>query len=387
MPNNSKHIVFVMSDTGGGHRAAAEAIQEAMESLYPDSYTYELVDVFRHYTPFPMTLMPWLYPHWVNFAAISWRLGYWFINSRFRSNLLLGLLYWYSRRKLNRLFHDHPADVVVSVHSVLTKPTLSQWRKIHTPPRPYVTVVTDLVSTPVFWYQLEVDKCLLPTQEAYQHGIEAGMSEEQLEVTGLPVHPQFIRGISEKQAARDMLGWDQDAVTVLVVSGGEGMGPLYNITRAIDAEKLDIQLVIVAGRNQQLKKKLETDAWNQPTHIYPFVEMAKFMSAADILITKAGPATISEACVVGLPIILSGYVPGQEKGNVDYVVNNGAGVYAPGPEEVVKALREWVKDQKSQQEYAASAAKLGCPEAAWDIAKEIDRLARQATESLAINWP
>ncbi len=75
--------------------------------------------------------------------------------------------------------------------------------------------------------------------------------------------------------------------------------------------------------------------------------MPDFMRASDCLITKAGPGTISEAFIAGLPMILYSYMPGQEDGNIDYVVNEGAGVWAPRPELVVSALRRWLNDPKS----------------------------------------
>jgi 1,2-diacylglycerol 3-beta-galactosyltransferase len=158
------------------------------------------------------------------------------------------------------------------------------------------------------------------------------------------------------------------------------MGPVFKIARSINDQRLDIQLAIIAGRNTALKEKLEACELNQPTSIYPFVNnMAQMMAASDILITKAGPATVSEACVAGLPMILSGHVPGQEDGNVRLVVEQGAGVYAPGPKRVAQALAEWVNNGPDfRQRYAKAAKELGCPEAAWTIAAEIHRVAQSA---------
>ena len=81
-----------------------------------------------------------------------------------------------------------------------------------------------------------------------------------------------------------------------------------------------------------------------PTKIYGFVrEMPEFMRAADILVTKAGPGTISEAFIAGLPMILYSRMPGQEDGNVTYVVEKGAGVWAPEADLVVDTLRSWLE--------------------------------------------
>jgi 1,2-diacylglycerol 3-beta-galactosyltransferase len=107
--------------------------------------------------------------------------------------------------------------------------------------------------------------------------------------------------------------------------------------------------------------------------------MAQMMAASDILITKAGPATVSEAFIAGVPMILSGRVPGQEDGNVQHVVENGAGVYAPGPKRVADTLVEWIQQPPEyRQRYAKAAAALGRPESAWNIAAEIHRVAQNS---------
>src|SRR5690606_34969262 len=183
-----------------------------------------------------------------------------------------------------------------------------------------------------------------------------------------------------KPAAREKLGWEADKPAVLLVGGGDGMGPVYHIAREMNRRGLDIQLHIIAGRNRLLQRRLEALDWNQPTRVYPFVvNMPELMAAADILVTKAGPATICEACIAGLPIVLSGAVPGQEDGNVTYVVENGAGVYAPGPVRVADTLAAWVAEGPAAlAERAANAKALGRPNAAAEIAEEIHVQAQRA---------
>jgi 1,2-diacylglycerol 3-beta-galactosyltransferase len=119
--------------------------------------------------------------------------------------------------------------------------------------------------------------------------------------------------------------------------------------------------------------------------------MARLMTAADIIVTKAGPSTIAEACVAGLPMIISGKVPGQEDGNVDHIVDNGAGVYAPSPELVGEALAAWVNSARSTlDDYAAAAIKLARPRAAWDVAQEIHTITQNpplhATQPIRPSW-
>jgi 1,2-diacylglycerol 3-beta-galactosyltransferase len=100
--------------------------------------------------------------------------------------------------------------------------------------------------------------------------------------------------------------------------------------------------------------------------------MPELMAAADILVTKAGPATICEACIAGLPIVLSGAVPGQEDGNIPYVVDNGAGAYAPGAHAVGDTVSAWLAEGPERLAHLSkNAQRLGLPRAVWEIAEEI----------------
>lgn len=92
------------------------------------------------------------------------------------------------------------------------------------------------------------------------------------------------------------------------------------------------------------------------------------MGAADILVTKAGPGTISESLIIGLPMILYTRLPGQEDGNVDYIVSEGAGVWAPEPEKIIMTLRAWIEDPKWREQAIAACQRIARPQAASQIA-------------------
>jgi 1,2-diacylglycerol 3-beta-galactosyltransferase len=372
-----KRILLLMSDTGGGHRAAAEAIRDAMQAKYGDEVSIEMIDVFKGYSPFPFKYMPEFYPWFINHGKMSWGVGYKWSNTRRRAKVISRGMYVSMERNLRQMFREHPADVVVSVHSILTVPSMQALLRSDERP-PFIVVVTDLVSTHMFWYDKTADLTLVPTQPAFERGLEAGLRPDQMRVTGLPVHPHFAERLTDKASARAALGWDPNLPAVLIVGGGDGMGPLLKTAKAINKRRLPIQLAIIAGRNKQLKQQCDEMTWNQPTRAYGFVtDMPKFMAASDVLVTKAGPATISEACLAGLPMILYDAIPGQETGNVQYVVNNNAGVFAPSPREVADALAQWVSGgTKRLQRLSENASGLARANAVWEIADEIWRVAQ-----------
>jgi 1,2-diacylglycerol 3-beta-galactosyltransferase len=171
---------------------------------------------------------------------------------------------------------------------------------------------------------------------------------------------------------RQKLGWPQDRPILLLVGGGEGMGPMERVALNVDRFPLPVCLVVVCGRNQKLKHSLESRQWKQMVKVYGFVhDMPDFMQAADILITKAGPGTITEAINAGLPMLLYSRLPGQEDGNVSYVVSRGAGFWTPTDESLTQALQTWLENPESYQQAVQACRRIARPTAAMDIAKII----------------
>ncbi len=377
----AKRVLFLMSDTGGGHRAAATAITAALKLKYGDDSIQEtFVDVYRQ-CYFPMNYMPELYPLMVNYTGRLYGMSFHTSNSKRGAAFSSKWMYYTNRPRLRRMVKENPADVVVSVHSVITRPSMMAFQSFEQRP-PFLTVVTDLVTTHHLWFEKSAERTFVPTQTAYDIGSSIGLMPEQLELTGLPVHPKFSEALVEKSEARAGFRWDQALPTIMMIGGGEGMGPLFNNALAVNGANLNCQLVIVAGKNKDLKAQLDAQHWSQPTHIYGFVdnvtEMPRMMAASDILVTKAGPATISEACIAGLPMILYDAIPGQEEGNVDFVVDNAIGMFAPQPDMLVATLRQWLDEADDTLQACASRARsMAYPDAVWKIAESIWEYANQ----------
>jgi 1,2-diacylglycerol 3-beta-galactosyltransferase len=195
----------------------------------------------------------------------------------------------------------------------------------------------------------------------------------------MPVAQRFCLPSADRSELRARLGWPQDQAVILLVGGGEGMGPLIPTALAIDVANLPATLVVVAGRNERARQQLENHAWQMPRRIYGFTrEMPEMMRAADILVTKAGPGTISEAFIAGLPLVLFSRMPGQEDGNVTHVVKGGAGVWAPGPEQVTGVLRRWLENPAERQQAAECSLRLATPQATRHTARLLAELAMKS---------
>ena len=364
------HILFLFSDTGGGHRSATEAIIEAMDLEFPDTFTYEMVDFFLDYSPPPLNLAGSSYPTMSRMERF-WKMAFETTDDPDLMRMIYAVNWPYIRYYMYRLHSTHPCDAIVSVHPLINIPFLRAKQKKQDP-TPYITVVTDLVSTHTAWFDNRADVIVVPTQQAKQKAIDYNIDPEKLKIIGLPVADRFCQLAGDRKALRKKMGWPEDKLVILLVGGGEGMGPLGEISMQINKAKLDATLVVITGRNKKLKERLENHKWDIPTYIYGFVKnMPEFMRAADILISKAGPGTISEALIAELLIILYHRIPGQEEGNVSYVINEGAGIWAPEIKDIIEALKEFIYNPEKRKEAVANAKKLARPNASRDIAKLI----------------
>ncbi len=360
-----------MSDTGGGHRAAAEAIEEAIHALYPDTYDTFVEDLWKEHTPWPINKIPDTYPWMAGPGVPMWKLLWAISTTTHPHKLVLPSISPVVERRVVRFFREIKPDLMISVHPLMNYFGVHLRDKAGLSHVPFVTVVTDMVSVHPIWMYPKVTLCTVPTNPARELALKWGMPPEQVVVTGQPVALKFSRIRDDKIVLKQRLGLDPARKTALIVGGGDGIGAVYEIAREVSKFARKGQLMVVAGRNQVLKQKLDAVDWEIPTKIFGFVKnMPDLMGASDILITKAGPGTISEALISRLPMILYGYIPGQETGNVTYVQERKAGIFTENPREVGHLVRDWMGDYAPMlEEMKRNAAALARPEAVLDIAR------------------
>ncbi len=365
LPIDKPHITFLFSDTGGGHRAASEAIIEAIHCEFGEAVVTQMVDFLKEYAPPPFNRLPEAYPDMVRVPELYGAM-FDISDGRSQARIVTSTFWPYVRRAARRLVRDHHSDMLVSVHPLVNSFALKALGKVRPP---FVTVVTDLVSTHALWFDQRADLILVPTEIARQNAIQYTMSPDKVRVVGQPVSQLCSAPVGDKALLRKRLGWPKAKKVILLVGGGEGMGPLAETARAIDDSGLDVCLVIVAGRNSKLEEELKGQTWENPAFVYGFTrDMPDFLRAADFIVTKAGPGTIAEALNAELPIILYAKLPGQEDGNVDYVLSEGVGVWAPEPQAVVRALTRWICRPEERQKVVKNCNRIARPDAARQIA-------------------
>jgi len=400
-------ILFLIADTGAGHRSAANAIRNAIRLISqqeqaewlarhssetvlasvqarsanattelpppPPTYRIEIVDVFEECSRFPLREAVKLYGPTIRYnprlyGAVFRRSNrdkaVRTINSIGTPLIFNGLL---------RLFTTVQPDIIVSIHPWLNSNTVRArvlgelGLKI-----PFITVVTDLVSLHYSWFTPNVDACIVPTEQAKQLYLQRGLDHKCVHMLGMPIDPAFATPVDRKEVLQQKLGLKPDLPVVLLVGGGDGAGGLLAAVRAISQARLPVQLLVVTGRNKRLYASLQRmrAKLHVPAQIFGFVQnMPEMMHASDVIVTKAGPGTISEALACHLPIVLSGYVPGQEEGNIDYVIDSGVGMLALNPRILVDSLRHLLRPGSPELlRCLENAQRISRPGASFDIA-------------------
>jgi 1,2-diacylglycerol 3-beta-galactosyltransferase len=170
-PGMPKKILILMSDTGGGHRASAEAIAEAVAHLYGDEIEVRIIDAWRYCVPWPLNQIPNAYPWLVSDGLWLWN-ALWRTDNRTWSPQVVSRIFTpLVRRSTIKLFRAEAPDLVVTVHPIINHIPLRILRQILKTDIPYVTVVTDMVTAHPSWFCPQADYCTVPTQAAQQRAL------------------------------------------------------------------------------------------------------------------------------------------------------------------------------------------------------------------------
>jgi 1,2-diacylglycerol 3-beta-galactosyltransferase len=362
-------VAILTANIGGGHRSVARSLAEAFEGVAQVIPLYLIDD----YAPFPVNTMAATYAPWVNHAPWLWRLAYRFGSSRERVEWAELATFPFIRRQISPPLVTTWPDLVISVHPLQINLPLRILRSAGNR-APFISVVTDPVTPPVAWFCPDVDLCVVATEPARVAALANGMDPSKVKVIGLPVRRAFaqIHG-RPRPDARAVLGIPANLPLVLMTGGGAGIGKLLPSAKAISdqlaRQGTPAQMAIIAGNNDALRRRLRSEPWPIPVTVLGFVEdMAGWLAATDLLITKAGPTTLAEAACAGVPVLITGFIPGQETGNVTWIQEHNAGVFAPDIAQAAYLVNEWLTPGNTQlAEMAARAQAIAQPEAASHI--------------------
>ncbi|CAM9861951.1 unnamed protein product [Ectocarpus sp. 4 AP-2014] len=379
----SKRVLILMSDTGGGHRASAQALKAAFDELYPGAIDVDIVDLWTTHAPWPFNKFVKAYQYMAKRPPIwkaFWEYGRFPLTRRITNEVTNIQCHGHFRSVLE----EYEPDLVVSVHPLCQEVPLRVMKKMAGGEReiPFVTVVTDLGGAHPTWFHRDVDACFVPSDRLAVLARNCGLSPDKIRLHGLPIRPGFWGEQSAKADLQEKLGLKPGVKTCLVVGGGDGVGGLQGIADSVGhklgEEKAETQqVVVVCGTNNEVKTSLEKGNWasNVHVHVKGFVSnMDEWMGAVDCIVTKAGPGTIAEAMIRGLPIMLSAFLPGQEAGNVPFVTEGGFGSFSKDPAKIADTVSRWLRDDALLAEMSSKAREASRPQATYKICSDIGEM-------------
>lgn len=366
-------VLFLSSDTGGGHRASAESLASQFEILFQGS-SYDLLDLATEaYLPPYNSIVPY-YKH-LSAHPNQWKLLYGVSNSKAMERVVetnIKIMSVVCERNIRKKIKAYKPDVVVSVHPLQTSvPVLSCAKISHETGKhlPMFTVVTDLGSAHSTWFAGGVEKLFVGSPQIYELARRKSIPEEKLVLVGLPIRHDFAvesdrlgdrmsdTGKKYQCEVRGKLGLQAvDRKTLLVMGGGEGVGSLSSIVDALYIELIkqgiNAVIMVVCGRNEKLKKGLEDRDWREVFQKQKTTQVKKkkrgIFSAAKLFPDLTGgcvdpiEGTVTTGCIEAggsfnsLRKILS----------TGSLRPNGGAVFIPSPSSKTEAIEDGEKGEK-----------------------------------------
>lgn len=354
-------VLILTASYGSGHNAAAQSLAEAFARRGAE---VRVVDHFRELvSPVFERLSRALYLAVLRRAPALWAASY-ALGDRMPSDSPFAFgVTRIGRAKLGRLLDEAAPDVVVSAHATpaaAMSALAGEGRRLP----PHTTVVTDFVAHSQ-WIARRIDRYCVAAEEVRHEFVARGIPRERIAVTGVPVRAAF-ESLPGAAAARRALGLASGTPVVLAMAGSCGaLGRLPHVARVLAAARRPLQAIVVAGRDAALHARLARLTAGSTVRTLGYVDdVPTLMAAADLLVTKAGGMTLAEAMAAGLPLLLYGSLPGQERCNERFASRAGIALVARRRSELPRALERALGDAALMEHLRAGVHRAARPDAA-----------------------
>ena len=380
MNSKPRNILILHASIGAGHTRAAQAVAAALALQSPETRTV-VVDVLDMARPLFKRAYSKGYMGLVENAPALF--GCLFeLTDRRPSPRALGdrLRRAVQRWGVNDLVELLPGgswDAIVNTH-FLAPELVAALRSAGKLSAPQITVVTDYDAHRIWVHEPTERYCVAsPVAAASLRG--HGVAASKIAVTGIPVDPAFSEPI-DHDAARRRFGLSGGYPLVVQAAGGQGVGPIEDVYRALLASTIPSEIIVVCGRNERGRKDLARihPPSRHRVKILGFTDkMRDLLAVADLFVTKPGGLSVSEALACGLPMALVGSIPGQEERNSDYLIENGAAVKANAPAALTGKVETLLSATSRLAEMRLRTKRLGHPRAAFTVARAALELAER----------
>lgn len=368
-----KKILIAYANAGAGHRKAALAIESAFKEIGRSGIETKVIDTLDYSTPFFKANYPAFYLFMVNKIPYLWGLFYYLLDTRIFYRCIAS----YGRRIHNSLgfqdlvkfLNEYDPAIVINTHFLGSEVMAHMKRKGMLKSTKLVSIVTDYMPHS-FWVDRVIDYYCVAQEETKKKLTARGIPEEKIRVFGIPIDRIFSikkdrKGLSAK------IGIDPNKKTVLIGSGGFGVGPVKELVKELMTAKEAEQILVICGSNPRLYGEIGEIAQNagKSVKVFQFVDnMDEMMTVSDVIVTKSGGMTSSEAMAKDLPMIVTSAIPGQEARNSDYLVKSGAAVKAYTVKKVKEVIEELFNSNEKLESLKKNIGRIKKPDSSRDIA-------------------
>jgi processive 1,2-diacylglycerol beta-glucosyltransferase len=367
--SKAKKIAILSVSAGAGHVRAAQALQAAAEKFYPGVETVH-IDLMELVPKLFKTVYAETYIKVVERHPAFW--GYLYDKSdREKIDSALSRLRIAIERlntqKLKKVLADINPDHVICTH-FLPAQLLSGKIARGSFKKPVWVQVTDF-DVHALWIQPHISGYFAASDEVAWRIVERGIPADRVRTTGIPIMPVFSEK-HDRAACAAEFGLDPNKTTLLMMSGGAGVGGIGLLAERLMRLERDFQLVALAGKNDGLLAALMAISTRYPDRLFPmgFTRVIeRIMAASDLAITKPGGLTTSECLAVGLPMIVVLPIPGQEERNADFLLENGAAMKACDSGALAWRVDRLLREPQRVEAMRENALRLGRPDAARDV--------------------
>ena len=374
-------VLILSCNTGGGHNAAAQAIAEAIRE---HGDCAEVLDYLSLAGNGVSKLVGDGYVKVVKKApamfGVAYKLG--MVVSRLMKKSPVYYANARMARYLEEYLQENPVDAIVMPH-LYPAETITYMRRNGFALPLTVAVMTDYTCIP-FWEETDCDYYITPHKKLHPEILKRGIPAYKLKAFGIPVSRQCREDISREQA-RDMLGLEQEKKYVLLAAGSMGTKAIVHILELLMAMRSKKEnLVVICGSNQKLKKKLQQKYKNRKeVRLVGYTKkMPLYLKACDVIFTKPGGLTSTEAAVSGIPIVHIRPIPGCETKNVEFFQKHGMSIGKRSFVGQVRAGEKLLEREKLRVEMQEAQKKNSRPEAAERICKLLEELIGKANEMI-----
>ena len=342
----SKKVLIMSASTGGGHNRAARAIKEELESRTIDNMSIEceIVDSLKLVNNTMDKVISRGYEKSALYTPKAYGSVYRFSETtiasknEFKTNPLTSLM----ARKFKHLLNESTPDLIIGTHPfpMIALSTLKKNNNIHSLSRsesfykstkvdipPMISVLTDY-TTHSTWIQNEIDYYIVGHEYVKELLVYEGVDSEKVKAFGIPVEKSFLSH-RDRETVLTELGLSPEKLTVLLMGGSFGAGNIKETLEDLIAIDRDFQVLVITGRNEHLKDKLskmlDSTIHNKNICLLGYTnKMNDILASIDVLISKPGGLTTTEALLNDVPMIVPYFIPGQEEENLDFLTNCGA---------------------------------------------------------------